>query len=180
LTGSGAIVGTPTYLAPEQAQGEPVDHRADIYSLGVILFEMVVGQVPFDADTPMGILFKHIYEPIPSPRRLRPDLPSELEEIIFKALAKNPDQRFQRASELAEALRAQLCANSRIMSKSSMHPAARIFISYKRNTDPDQQLGQYLYEFLTQRGYSVFIDRTLRTGDERLAEIDRQIKASDF
>lgn len=180
LTGSGAIVGTPTYLAPEQAQGQPIDHRADIYSLGVVLFEMVVGQVPFDADTPMGILFKHIYEPIPSPRRLRPDLPTEVEEIILKALAKDPDQRFQRASELAEALRVQLCADSMSMSKTSAQAAARVFISYKRTSDPDQQLAAYLYEFLTQRGHSVFVDRTLRTGDDWLAEIDRQIRASDF
>ncbi|HXV99922.1 MAG TPA: serine/threonine-protein kinase, partial [Anaerolineae bacterium] len=147
ITGSGTIVGTPAYLSPEQAEGKPTDHRADIYSLGVVLFEMVVGQVPYDADTPMGILFKHIYEPLPRPRRLRPGLPAGVENVILKAMAKNPDQRFKRAGELAEALRSHLPSSSAV-SKTAAPQPARVFISYKRSVDPDQQLAAYLHDFL--------------------------------
>lgn len=180
ITGSGAIVGTPAYLSPEQAEGKPIDHRADIYSLGILLFEMVIGQVPYDSDTPMGILFKHIYEPLPRPRRLRPDLLAGVENVILKAMAKNPIQRFERAGELAEALRSQLQANSIALAQSAVTQSTRVFISYKRNSDPDQQLANYLSDFLNQQGHDAFIDRTLRTGDEWLEEIDRQIQASDF
>lgn len=180
LTGTGAIVGTPSYLSPEQAEGKPADRRADIYSLGVVLFEMVIGQVPYDADTPMAILFKHIYEPLPRPRRLRPDLTAGIENVILKAMAKDPVQRFDRAGELAEAFRAQLEASSIAGPKPAAAQPAHIFISYKRNTDPDQYLAGYLYNFLTQQGHNVFIDRSLRTGDDWLGEIDRQIQASDF
>jgi serine/threonine protein kinase len=180
ITGSGAIVGTPSYLSPEQAEGKPIDHRADIYSLGILLFEMMIGQVPYEADTPMGIFFKHIYEPLPRLRRLRPDLSAGVENVILKAMAKNPSQRFERAGELAEALRSQLQASSIALAKSAVTQPAHIFISYKRNSDPDQQLASYLYDFLSQQGHDAFIDRTLRTGDDWLGEIDRQIQASDF
>jgi serine/threonine protein kinase len=181
LTGTGAIVGTPAYLSPEQAEGKSIDHRADIYSLGVVLYQMVVGQVPFEADMPMGVLFKHIYEPIPEPRSFRPDLPVGVENIIFKALAKHQEERYNRAGELAEALRAELLTGSAVIpAKPGLAKATRLFICYKRNVDPDQQLANYLYEYLTGQGQEVFIDQTLRTGDAWLAEIDRQIKQSDF
>lgn len=180
ITGSGAIVGTPSYLSPEQAEGKPADHRADIYSLGILLFEMIIGYVPYDADTPMAILFKHIYEPLPRPRRLRPDIPASVENVILKAMAKNPAQRYHRATELAQALREQLEASAIITPGPPASPRTHVFISYKRNVDPDQQLAGYLYDFLTEQGHDVFIDRSLRAGDDWLGEIDRQIQTSDF
>ncbi len=180
ITSSDVIVGTPAYLSPEQAQGVPTDHRADIYSLGVVLFEMVVGRAPYDADSPMGILLKHVIEPLPQPRLMRPDLPPGVEEVILKAMAKDPAQRFDRAGQIAEALRAHLHLSSSAVSVPSTTRPAHLFISYKRNVEPDQQLANYLYEFLSQQGHSVFIDRTLRTGDDWLEQIDREIKASDF
>lgn len=105
LTGSGVGVGTPTYMAPEQGQGLTVDRRADIYSLGIILYEMVTGRVPFEAETPMAIVVKHITEPLPLPRTLNPDLPESVERIIMKALPKNPDDRYETAGKMAAALR---------------------------------------------------------------------------
>ena len=104
LTGSGVGVGTPAYMSPEQGKGEKSDHRSDIYSLGVILYEMVTGRVPFEAETPMAIVLKHINEPLPLPRVVAPGIPEAVEKVILKSLAKDPVHRYQSAGEMAEAL----------------------------------------------------------------------------
>ena len=102
----GAIIGTPAYMSPEQATGDPLDGRSDIYAMGVILYEMLAGAQPFQATTPMAVVVKHITDPIPHILDANPGLPSGIEVIIEKALAKNPDQRFSTAGELAAALNA--------------------------------------------------------------------------
>jgi serine/threonine protein kinase len=108
LTGVGVPVGTPDYMAPEQVIGEAVDGRADLYSLGVILYQMVTATTPFQGETPMQIVAQHLQIPPPSPQMLRPDLPIEAEQVILRALAKRPVDRYQTARELTEAFRASL------------------------------------------------------------------------
>lgn len=106
LTQTGASLGTPSYMSPEQAQGSPVDHRADIYALGVMAYEMLTGQLPFRADTPVGLLHQHAYAPPPPLRSLRPGLSRALEKAVMRALAKDPAQRYASAGEFADALEA--------------------------------------------------------------------------
>ena len=107
LTRAGAVFGTPHYMAPEQAAGAPVDHRGDIYSYGVILYELASGKVPFDADNFMGILTQHMYKaPVPI-RALVPqpqEVPPGLEAIVLKCLSKRPEQRYQSMEEVIEDL----------------------------------------------------------------------------
>ena len=106
LTMTGVGVGTPAYMSPEQGQGEGVDARSDIYSLGVMLYEMVTGQVPYQAETPLAVVLKHISAPLPLPRSVRPDIPEEVERVIMKAMAKNPADRFQAVGEMVVAFNA--------------------------------------------------------------------------
>jgi len=110
LTSSGAIMGTPAYMSPEQGAGANVDGRTDLYALGVILYEMVTGRVPYTAETPIAIVFKHIQDPLPPARNLAPDLPEELELVLLKALAKNPADRYQTAEDFIQALQGALPA----------------------------------------------------------------------
>jgi len=105
LTHTGGILGTPSYVSPEQGTGRPIDNRTDIYSLGVVLFQMVVGKLPYKADTPMGVVFQHCYDPIPIPRANAPELPESVERVILKALAKDPGDRFSSAGEMVKSIR---------------------------------------------------------------------------
>lgn len=106
LTSDGSILGTAAYLAPEQALGIEVDGRADLYALGVMLYERVAGRLPFQADDPLAVISQHLYAPVVPPRTYRADLPPALEGVILRLLAKSPDARFANAAEAAEALRA--------------------------------------------------------------------------
>ncbi|HET7087997.1 MAG TPA: protein kinase [Anaerolineae bacterium] len=105
LTASGAMVGTPSYMSPEQGMGQAGDERSDIYSLGVMLYQLAVGRLPYDADTPLAVVLKHINEPLPVPRALKSDLPEGVERVIVKALAKNPDDRYQTVAEMTAELK---------------------------------------------------------------------------
>jgi beta-lactam-binding protein with PASTA domain len=100
MTEVGSIIGTAQYLSPEQAKGAPVDQRSDVYSVGIVLYEMLTGQVPFTGDTPLEIAMKHLSEvPVP-PSELRPDVPEDLDLIALRALAKDPGDRYQTAEDM--------------------------------------------------------------------------------
>jgi tRNA A-37 threonylcarbamoyl transferase component Bud32 len=117
VTGSSGVLGTPAYMSPEQGKGQPGDARSDIYALGVLLYQLCTGRVPFDADTPYAIVLKHITAPLPRPCSLNPDLPEAVERVILKALAKDPDDRFQSAGDLGRALRAAVEGQGKTQSR---------------------------------------------------------------
>lgn len=100
LTKTGAVIGTATYFSPEQARGDPADERSDIYSLGVVLYEMLVGRPPFSGETPVSVAYQHVTAEAPAPSRLNPDVPPELEAIVMKSLAKDPARRYEAAADI--------------------------------------------------------------------------------
>jgi serine/threonine-protein kinase len=100
MTEAGSIVGTAQYLSPEQARGAPVDPRSDLYSLGIVLYEMLTGKVPFTGDTPVEIAMKHLSQVPDPPSKLRPSIPHDLDAVVMRALAKDPEQRYSSAEEM--------------------------------------------------------------------------------
>jgi serine/threonine protein kinase len=105
LTGS-MLLGTPAYMAPEQGRGDPVDARSDQYSFGVILYQLITGRLPFEAESPMGTVLKHIQEPVPRPTRFVPGMSPALERVILKCLAKDPEYRYPSVGAFYEAYKA--------------------------------------------------------------------------
>lgn len=108
LTRTDMLVGTPQYMSPEQCEGKEVDRRSDIYSLGIVLYEMLTGQVPFTSDSIPSILYMHTHHLPSSPRELKPALPRGVDSVLLRALAKQPEQRYSTAAELARSLEAAL------------------------------------------------------------------------
>jgi len=108
LTTTGSIIGTPAYMSPEQLRGDPINHRSDVYSLGVILYHMLVGRPPFEALTTFSLIYQHVEKAPPSLREFNPQIPPEVEAIVLRALAKNSDERFESSEQMAEALNVTL------------------------------------------------------------------------
>lgn len=128
-TTANTIIGTPQYMAPETAGDEPIDHRIDVYALGVMLFEILSGELPYRGGTSIEIIYNHLHAPIPSICTRRPDLPLAMEDVMKKALAKKPDTRFQSTLELAEAVLRTLNT-----------PQASIPVKLKSAVDETQQM----------------------------------------
>src|SRR6478752_3561256 len=100
MTEAGSIIGTAQYLSPEQARGAPVDESSDLYSLGIVLYEMLTGKVPFTGETPVEIAMKHLSQVPEPPSELRQNVPHELDAVVMRALAKDPEQRYSSAEEM--------------------------------------------------------------------------------
>ncbi|MGH2694454.1 MAG: Stk1 family PASTA domain-containing Ser/Thr kinase [Actinomycetota bacterium] len=106
LTATGSVLGTVHYISPEQASGDKIGPQADLYSLGIVLYEMLTGSLPFTGDSPVAVAMRHVSDEVPSPRELNPDVPSELDEAVRRATHKDPARRFASAAEMGQALRA--------------------------------------------------------------------------
>jgi serine/threonine protein kinase len=104
FTQTGGTIGTPTYMSPEQIRGEKLDGRSDLYSLGVVLYEMATGRPPYQAETPSAVFAKHLLDPLPPPHVYNPAIPATTEQVILKTLAKEREKRFQTGAEMAAAL----------------------------------------------------------------------------
>ncbi len=130
LTGS-SVIGTPQYMAPEQARGEPVSEKTDVYALGIVLYQMCTGQLPFDADTPLAIAMKHTSEPLPRPTLINPNIPQEVGKVLIRALEKKPEDRYISAIALSEAFERAL--------ELVYDPEARALKPGARRADDDTQ-----------------------------------------
>src|SRR5215472_15377943 len=104
LTASGSILGTPHYMSPEQGQGQAMDARSDVYSLSIMLYEMLAGKLPFDADTPVGVIMQHIMAPPPPIEEANPAVSSALAQVALVGMAKKPDERFRSAAAMGAAI----------------------------------------------------------------------------
>lgn len=111
LTGQGIVIGTPEYVSPEQVEGSTLDNRSDIYSLGVVLYQMLTGELPFQGKSAMTLFMKHIHTPPPHPTTIRPEIPAKLEEVVLKALSKKASQRQTTALEFATEIEAAISGN---------------------------------------------------------------------
>lgn len=141
LTQTGSIVGTAQYVSPEQAQGLPAEAQSDLYSLGIVLYEMLTGEVPFEGENPVSVAVKQINEAPRSPRSLNPSIPKSLEAIVLKALAKDPAQRYQSAYEMKEDL--QRYAQGLPVKKPRLSKAEKADFNGKTIVMPTQKPGEY-------------------------------------
>ena len=121
-TATGALMGTPEYMAPEQGLTGCCDARTDIYAMGIILYEMLTQRIPYDAETPLAILMKHVNDPLPLPRDIDPAIPEALERVILKAMAKDPDDRFADAASMKAAISAALTESEIELPERVSHP----------------------------------------------------------
>ncbi|MBN1285224.1 MAG: protein kinase [Anaerolineae bacterium] len=151
FTATGGTVGTPAYMAPEQSMGGQVSTRADIYSLGITLYEMLAGRVPFQADTPVAVILKHLHDPLPMPREFNPDIPVDVERVVLHALAKDPEERYERASEMAADLeRAMSAAETREARGSELRQRAELTAETRSSAVITPEIRQMIEEISTK------------------------------
>ena len=160
ITDSGVIIGTPHYMAPEQVEGKEIDKRTDIYALGVILFEMLTGMVPFEGDTPLVIAVKHKTEHPPDPRKLNPQIPEEISRLILKCMEKSKNKRYQTVEDLLSELnriKEDLPTTDRVLPEIKFEvgaPKRHIFLKI------------LIFSILFVVGAYFFYDQILKTGKE--------------
>jgi serine/threonine-protein kinase len=139
VTTTGSLLGTVTYLSPEQLRGEEPDQRSDIYSLGVTLYELLAGRAPFEEETQMAIAMKHLREEPPPLRSVKGGIPRGLESVVSKAMAKDPDDRFQSAQDMRTALESQSAATATAVLRRPARSAERTTATAQRTRRPPRR-----------------------------------------
>lgn len=167
ITMVGQVVGTPSYMAPEQWLGVELTPAVDQYALGILCFQMLTGQLPFDAPNTPGLLYKHMYDPPPFPSKMQPDLPTTLDDVLHKALAKKAEERYPSTRQFVEALGQALAQNG-----SPERKLGHVFISYSRR---DQDYARQLADQLRANSFAVWIDDRIDYGDRWFKEIEQAI-----
>jgi serine/threonine-protein kinase len=160
LTGSGVIIGTPQYMSPEQATGDPLDTRSDLYSLGVVAFQMLTGELPFTASSPQGVILKHVTAVAPRVEELRPECPRDLAEAVARCLAKEPGERFASAADLCAALRSGEVAPGGAAARVSV-PTLPGGLAPVRVRDPVRRFRRSLAVYLAGNGVVLAVDVAL-------------------
>jgi eukaryotic-like serine/threonine-protein kinase len=145
MTEVGSIIGTAQYLSPEQARGSPVDQTSDLYSVGIVLYELVTGKVPFTGDSPVEIAMKHISATPQAPSQLRPEIPAELDKVVLRALAKSPQQRYKSAEEMDRDL--ARVAQGATVSRETEEAATQIITRPTMVAAPPPQPREVFYEY---------------------------------
>ncbi len=149
------MIGTPEYMAPEQIEDQPLDRRTDVYQMGIVLFEMLTGRQLYTAESPIALLFKHVQAPIPALQEFNPYLPASCQDVINKALAKNPQERFATAGALASALKqAVLQPDLPAVPAKEKEPAAAVRPKPAAEPPPEQEQPGSLAEGLPAKSYT--------------------------
>jgi serine/threonine protein kinase len=184
LTGSGLVVGTPQYVSPEQAmgkQGGDLDGRSDLYTLGIVLYEMVTGRVPFDSDTPVGLLVHHLHTtPVP-PDQLRPDLgiPPSVSELLMKALQKHPEQRFRNADEMLNTITKLEAQIQRVQETTTVESGPVLINPRNENPEPRFQNAAEMLSAITPVEQPAWLVQGTGTPDAEAAGISSPEEGPD-
>ncbi|MFQ5650257.1 MAG: AAA-like domain-containing protein [bacterium] len=179
ITKEHTAIGTVHYMSPEQAHGLKVDGRTDIWSLGVLMYEMLTGQRPFKGDNLLAVLYAIRHEQAEKLTHLRTDLPDSLVRVIEKSLSKDRAERYHTAGALLAELENLVPMVSASAPGLSPITRRRIFLSYKRNVEPDQSVAMQIYEALRQH-HQVFIDRNMIVGARWVERIMRELQQTDY
>jgi hypothetical protein len=171
LTTTGSILGTVSYLSPEQVNGKEPDHRSDVYSVGVMLFEMVCGRPPFVAESQIAVAMKHAREEPPSPRSLKAGIPKSLDSTILTALRKNPDERFDSAEDMRTALEKASAPSSTVAFERQVTPVRAAVGEQQREPSEARRLLPVLLLIAAAIVAAVLIPRLVTTPTERRAPI---------
>jgi serine/threonine-protein kinase len=184
LTATRAVIGTPAYMSPEQVNGEDLDGRSDLYALGIIIFQMLTGRLPYEASTPVALLMKHITEPVPNILDIKPDLPPDCAAVLSQALAKEREERYSTAADLAAALAASL----KVSSSDETGPdylqtqnITQVSVTSSAQIEPDEarSLEELLGDLANPPKHNSVINQLAQMGDEALRPLVETLLRDD-